>query len=77
MWTGVLQSDDLPSALNPEKGYLVSTNNVMAHYSKNKWGLSQAFSFNHRAVRISERLEELIAKSEEHLIRVRDIQEVQ
>ena len=78
MWTGLLTADDLPSVLNPEKGYLVNTNNLIASYSKNEWGLSHAFSFNHRAVRISERLEDLIGKAgEQRLIKVRDIQEIQ
>lgn len=77
MWTGLLTADDLPSVLNPKKGYLVNTNNLIASYSKNEWGLSHAFSFNHRAVRISERLEDLINKAGERLIRVSDVQQVQ
>lgn len=59
MWQGILTSDDLPSIVNPEKGYIVNTNNrVVSHRSRhNGSGLSHAFAFNHRAVRISELLE--------------------
>ena len=76
MWRGILDSDDLPSIVNPEKGYIVNTNNrVVSHRAKHSGsGLSHGFSFNHRAVRISELLEELIAN--EKPIRVKEIQAV-
>ena len=73
LWTGVLTSDDLPYVVNPEKGYLVSSNNRMTS-ERAQHGISHAFSFTHRAVRISELLEDLI-KSEKP-IRVREMQEV-
>ena len=73
MWTGILTSHDLPYVVNPEKGYIVSTNNRMTS-EKVDHGLSHAFSFTHRAVRISELLEGLIASDKP--IRVREIQEV-
>ena len=76
MWQGILTSDDLPSIVNPEKGYIVNTNNrVISDRAKhNGSGFSHGFAFNHRAVRISELLEELIAA--EKPIRVKDIQAV-
>ena len=73
LWTGVLNSDDLPYLVNPEKGYLVSSNNRMTS-EHIKHGISHAFSFTHRAVRISELLEGLI-KSEKP-IRVKEMQEI-
>ena len=73
MWQGILTSDDLPSIVNPEKGYIVNTNNrIVSHRAKHGGsGLSHGFAFNHRAIRISELLEKLIA--DEKPIRVRDI----
>ena len=77
LWLGVLTSDDLPSLINPDQGYIVNTNNLIARGSQNPHGLSYAVSFNHRAVRISERLEELIKKaSQGKKIVVRDMQEL-
>lgn len=29
MWTGVITADDMPSMINPESGYLVSTGNLI------------------------------------------------
>jgi hypothetical protein len=43
--------------LNPEDGIIVSSNNFVT--GKNvKYGLSYAFSFSHRAVRINELIKE-------------------
>ena len=65
----------MPYVVNPDKGYLVSVNNRMTtHRVKN--GISHAFTFNHRGVRISELLTDLIANSTQKPIKVKDIQTV-
>ena len=56
LWTGILTSDDLPYVVNPEKGYIVNTNNRIASH-RMKHGVSHNLFFSHRAVRISELLE--------------------
>ena len=62
MWNGVITADDLPSVINPESGYLVSTGSqIDSHLSL-------------KALRISEQLKSLIAGAGEKLIRVKDIQ---
>ena len=55
VWTGLLTSDDLPYVVNPEKGYLVNSNNRMSS-ERDEHGISHAFSFSYRASRISELL---------------------
>ena len=75
MWKGILDVKDLPYVVNPDKGYLVSVNNRMTTH-RMKYGVSHAFTFNHRGVRISELLTELIANSAEKPIKVKDIQNV-
>lgn len=64
----------MPSIVNPAKGYLVNTNNRLTS-SQGETGISHAFAFSHRSVRISELIENLIAS--EKPIKVKDIQEVQ
>ena len=39
VWTGILKSSDLPYVVNPDKGYLVSTNNFVGS-SRMKHGKS-------------------------------------
>ena len=70
MWAGLLSSDDLPYVINPEKGYLVNTNNRITS-EHNEHGVSHAFSMTHRAVRISELLDQMIQS--EKKIRVKEI----
>ena len=77
MWTGVVTSDDLPHLVNPQKGYLVSTNNLIAAPANNPFGLSYGFSMNYRAERLSELLESLIANATAHPIRVWEIYDLQ
>ena len=72
-WTGVISVDEMPYTLNPEKGYIVNTNNVIGPPSQNPYGVGYAYSMSHRTLRISELLETLIANSTTHPIRVRDI----
>ena len=63
----------MPYEINPERGYIVNTNNVVGPPSKNPYGLGYAFSMNARAVRITELLENLIKASKERPIRVTDV----
>ena len=70
MWTGILTSEDLPFVVNPVKGYIVSTNNRIASH-RMKHGLSHSLFFNHRTVRISELLENLIANAQKSPITVK------
>jgi penicillin amidase len=58
-WEGILTSQDLPYVVNPDKGYLVNCNNFLAS-DRMEYGVSHAFSFNHRKIRISEMIEEVI-----------------
>jgi len=67
----------MPFEVNPERGFIVNTNNVVGPPQKNPYGLGYAFSMNARAVRITELLEKLIKESSKRLIRVSDVQEVQ
>jgi penicillin amidase len=61
-WLGAIPNEELPKLLNPKKGYIVSANNLIT--TKNVLhGISHAFSFPHRFVRINEMIEEkIIAK---------------
>ena len=45
--------------INPDKGYIVNSNNFVGS-SRMKYGYSQAFSFIHRKIRISELIEDVI-----------------
>ena len=45
--------------MNPDKGYLVNSNNFIAS-ERMEYGISHAINFNHRKVRISEMIEEVI-----------------
>ena len=45
--------------VNPDKGYIVSCNNFNGS-ERSKYGVSHAFAFVHRRVRISEMIESLI-----------------
>ena len=75
-WTGLRGSDTLPSIVNPSKGYIVSTNNqVLSHRAASKDMITPIY-YAHRAVRINELLEELIANAAEKPIGVKQMQEV-
>ena len=66
-------TEDLPYVVSPEKGYLVNSNNFVAS-DRMKYGVSHAFSFNHRKVRITEMIEELIQSGKK--IDARDMQNI-
>lgn len=49
-WDGIIPNEELPKLVNPERGYVISTNNLVT--SKHiKHGISHAFSFPHRFLR--------------------------
>ena len=73
-WQGLITSADMPYVVNPDKGYLVSCNNFVAS-ARMKYGVSHAFSLNHRKVRISELIEDLIDAGKQ--INVKDLQTIQ
>ena len=58
-WLGIFKSSELPYVVNPDKGYLVNSNNFIAS-DRMEYGISHAINFNHRKVRISEMIEEVI-----------------
>ena len=59
LWQGVVPLADLPYVVNPDRGFVVSANNFITT-SNIKHGISHAFTFPHRVVRISEMLQETI-----------------
>jgi acyl-homoserine lactone acylase PvdQ len=62
-----------PYVINPDAGYIVSTNNV-ATSEHIKHGISYSLNFPHRVVRIKEILDSEI---EQHKISVEDTQRMQ
>ena len=60
-WTGFVPLSELPWVVNPEKGYLVSANNFITK-SNVKHGISHAFTFATRAIRIGEMIEERLER---------------
>ena len=60
VWKGKLDSYDMPYVVNPDKGYLVTTNNFVGS-SRMKSGVSLQRTFPTRTIRISEMIEEMIA----------------
>ena len=58
-WLGIIDTHELPCVVNPDKGYVVNANNFISS-DKGKHGISHAFTFPHRKVRITEMIEELI-----------------
>ena len=55
-WTGTVPFDELPSVLNPEKGYIVTANNPAAGPSY-PYPLGTSYSYGERARRIVEMIE--------------------
>ena len=74
VWKGVITSLDMPYVVNPDKGYLVTANNFVGS-ARMKGGVSLQRTFPTRKIRISEMIEELIAREDEK-ITVRDMQKV-
>src|SRR5438105_1024799 len=58
-WDGIIQNAELPKVVNPTKGYVVSANNI-ASTKHIKHGISHAFSFPHRFLRISDMIQQRI-----------------
>ncbi len=54
-WTGFIPFDELPSILNPEKGYIVTANNAVVGSSYEHL-LTKDWSYGYRAARIDELL---------------------
>ena len=53
LWEGYVDPKEHPRMYNPEKGFIVSANNFVA--TKNaKHGVTHAFSFTHRFIRLNE-----------------------
>lgn len=73
LWTGILDSHKLPSVVNPAKGYIVNTNNKVTSHRDKIGVFHNPIYFSHRAARISELLEGLIANAEQQPIRVKEI----
>ena len=61
MWDGFVPNQDLPYVINPDAGYLVSSNNFVTS-SNVKHGVSHSFGFTHRAQRVTEMIEETLLK---------------
>lgn len=57
-WLGFVPLEELPWAINPEKGYFNSANNMITT-SNVKHGISHSFAYAHRATRQAEMIEEL------------------
>lgn len=73
-WVGKLYPKDMPHVLNPASGIIASANNMAT--SKNiKYGLSHAFSFTTRTLRIREMINEKI--KQKGSINHRDMREIQ
>ena len=58
-WDGIIPNDELPTVVNPERGYVVSANNL-ATTKHIKHGLSHAFAFPHRFLRLSNMIQSKI-----------------
>lgn len=50
-WDGYIPNSELPAVVNPERGYVISANNL-ATTKHIKHGISHAFAFPHRFLRI-------------------------
>lgn len=62
-WQGRIPLDEMPFLINPQSGYIVSTNNFVTSPNV-KHGVSHAFTFTGRQTAISEMIEELFEKTE-------------
>ena len=59
-WEGFVDPKDHPRLYDPEQGFIASANNF-ATTQNSKWGISHAFTFSHRFLRISEIIRDKIA----------------
>ncbi|WP_324613640.1 penicillin acylase family protein [Agromyces kandeliae] len=71
-WTGTVPYDELPSVLNPERGYIVTANNAVEQDGPM---LTRDWDLGYRAEGIERRLGELIASGEP--ITAEDMSEIQ
>lgn len=63
LWQGVMPLQDKPKLINPPGGYLITANqNIYAHNTDMSLSFGQQGAPPYRALKIKERLEELIAK---------------
>ncbi|HZG89300.1 MAG TPA: penicillin acylase family protein [Pseudonocardia sp.] len=60
-WTGTVPFEQLPSAVNPEQGYLVTANNAVVDPAEVPLRLSEDWSRGYRSQRILQRVREAIA----------------
>jgi penicillin amidase len=59
-WLGFVSPSELPFVINPDKGYIVNSNNMIT--SENvQHGISHGFGYQHRILRINEMLEAKLA----------------
>ena len=64
-WLGFVDSKDHPRLYDPEQGFIASANNFIT--TKNaKYGISHAFTFSHRFLRITELIKDKISKGKLH-----------
>jgi penicillin G amidase len=62
LWEGMVPPSEHPRIYNPERGFIVSANNLITTENC-KNGISHAFSFTHRFVRLNQMFEERIKKN--------------
>jgi acyl-homoserine lactone acylase PvdQ len=74
-WQGRIPHEEMPYLINPKSGFIASHNNHMCS-DKVKHGISQAFTYTGRKTRVTELLEDAIAKTGGKLT-VRDMQLIQ
>ena len=59
LWDGFVPASEHPRIYDPERGYIVSANNLITTENC-KHGISHAFSFTHRFIRLNQMFEERI-----------------
>jgi penicillin amidase len=74
VWKGLVPADEVPYVVNPDKGFVVSANNMMAS-DKCPHGISHALVFYHRAARIHEILAEKTRDGKK--VNVKDMHQMQ
>ena len=72
-WEGFISNKHIPYVVNPDKGYIVSCNNFNGS-DRSTYGVSHAFAFIHRKIRISEMIEELINSGKK--LNIKDMQDI-
>lgn len=72
-WKGFIPFDELPSAYNPEEGFIVTANNAIVNQSY-PYFLSRDWDYGYRAQVITQRLQDAAAKGKITTQVMRDIQ---